>query len=212
MVALVFALLYNWPLKFTVFSVVPYLVSFACLAAFVALCRPGSSAPPWWLVAAGGLLGGGAHFVNVLPDLADDAETGVRGLPHRIGRGPSIAVAAVLLLAATGLLAFAPARPRGGWRGWRFAAAAVALLIGLAGPAARIPGRVPCRAPGRGRRRGAPDRLRRSALTIRARLGGPTSDCGGSVTWPIKSPTTLYRCWTLRGMRSRMRLSTVGAP
>lgn len=138
MIALVFALLYNWPLKFTALSVVPYVIAFACLAAFVPLSRPGSSAPPWWLVAAGGLLGGGAHFVNVLPDLADDAETGVLGLPHRIGRGPSIAVAAVLLLTATGLLAFAPAR-RVEWLAWlAFAAATVALLVGFA--RARRPG------------------------------------------------------------------------
>ena len=41
--------------------------------------------PPLWLPLAGALLGVGAHFVNVLPDLADDAATGVRGLPHRLG-------------------------------------------------------------------------------------------------------------------------------
>ena len=34
---------------------------------------------------AGALLGAGAHFANVLPDLDDDAATGVRGLPHRLG-------------------------------------------------------------------------------------------------------------------------------
>jgi 4-hydroxybenzoate polyprenyltransferase len=105
---LISGLLYNWPLKFTLASVVPYVVSFASLAAFVALSRPGSPAPPWWLVAAGACLGGGAHFVNVLPDLADDDRTGVHGLPHRIGRTASVWVSAVLLLAATGLLAFAP--------------------------------------------------------------------------------------------------------
>ena len=107
--ALISALFYNWPLKFTAFSVVPYVVSFGALAAFVPLTRPGAPAPPWWLVAAGACLGGGAHFVNVLPDLDDDDRTGVRGLPHRIGRTASLWVSAVLLLAATALLAFAPA-------------------------------------------------------------------------------------------------------
>lgn len=138
MIALVFALLYNWPLKFTVLSAVPYVVAFAGLAAFVPLSRPGSALPPWWLVAAGGLLGGGAHFVNVLPDLADDAQTGVYGLPHRIGRRGSMIVSAVLLLAATALLAFAPAR-RVEWLAWlAFVAAALALVIGFA--VARRPG------------------------------------------------------------------------
>ena len=97
----VFALLYDWPLKSTPLSIVPYLVAFGLLPAFVILAVPGSPAPPAWLVAAGALLGGGAHFANVLPDLADDAATGVRGLPHRIGRGPAAATGAVLLLAAT---------------------------------------------------------------------------------------------------------------
>ena len=34
---------------------------------------------------AAAALGSAAHFVNVLPDLADDAATGVHGLPHRLG-------------------------------------------------------------------------------------------------------------------------------
>jgi 4-hydroxybenzoate polyprenyltransferase len=101
------ALLYNKPLKGTVVSVLPYAVSFASLAAFVVL---GSGAPPpWWLLAAAALLGSGAHFANALPDLDDDAATGVRGLPHRLGRTGSSVAAAVLLLAVTALLAFAPA-------------------------------------------------------------------------------------------------------
>jgi 4-hydroxybenzoate polyprenyltransferase len=127
---LVSGLLYNWPLKFTVASVVPYVVSFASLAAFVALSRPGSPAPPWWLVTAGACLGGGAHFVNVLPDLDDDSRTGVRGLPHRIGRTASVWVSAILLLTATGLLAFAPSG-----RSWpsiiTFVAAVAILATGL---------------------------------------------------------------------------------
>ena len=86
-VAAVVALLYDWPLKGTVFSIVPYLVAFGLLPAFVVVALPGHPAPPAWLVAAGTLLGGGAHFANVLPDLADDEATGVRGLPHRLGPG-----------------------------------------------------------------------------------------------------------------------------
>jgi protoheme IX farnesyltransferase len=125
-----FALLYDWPLKSTAFSVVPYLVAFGLLPAFVVVALPGHPAPPAWLVAAGALLGGGAHFANVLPDLEDDAATGVRGLPHRLGAAGSSLAAAALLLAATATLVFGP--PGGpSWAGW--AAAAVALVVLPAG-------------------------------------------------------------------------------
>ena len=123
----VFALLYDWPLKSTVFSVVPYLVAFGLLPAFVVVALPGHPAPPAWLVAAGALLGGGAHFANVLPDLADDAATGVRGLPHRLGAAGSSIVAAALLLSATLTLVFGPPGPPS-WAGWAAAAAAVVVL------------------------------------------------------------------------------------
>jgi 4-hydroxybenzoate polyprenyltransferase len=123
----VFALLYDWPLKSTMFSVVPYLVAFGLLPAFVVLALPGHPAPPAWLVAAGALLGGGAHFANVLPDLDDDAATGVRGLPHRLGATGSSVAAALLLLAATLTLVLGPAGPPS-WAGWAAAAAAVVVL------------------------------------------------------------------------------------
>jgi 4-hydroxybenzoate polyprenyltransferase len=123
----VFALLYDWPLKSTAFSVVPYLVAFGLLPAFVVVALPGHPAPPAWLIAAGALLGGGAHFANVLPDLADDAATGVRGLPHRLGAGWSQFAAAALLLGATLTLVFGPPGPPS-WPGLIGAAAAVVIL------------------------------------------------------------------------------------
>ena len=126
-IAYVSALLYDWPLKATPLSVVPYVVSFGLLVAFPVLGRSGDRVPPWWLVAAGALVGGGAHFANVLPDLEDDARTGVRGLPHRIGRGASTVVAATALLAATGVLAFGPAGSPS-WLGLIAFLAAVAIL------------------------------------------------------------------------------------
>jgi protoheme IX farnesyltransferase len=94
------AWLYNRPLKSTALSVLPFLVSFGLLPAYVV-----RDLGPWWLLAAGSLLGAGAHFANVLPDLEDDLATGVRGLPHRLGRPASVGAAAVLLLAASGCLA-----------------------------------------------------------------------------------------------------------
>jgi heme o synthase len=123
----VFALLYDWPLKSTAFSVVPYLVAFGLLPAFVVVALPGHPAPPAWLVAAGALLGGGAHFANVLPDLADDEATGVRGLPHRLGATGSSIAAALLLLSATLTLVFGPDGPPS-WAGWVAASASVVVL------------------------------------------------------------------------------------
>jgi heme o synthase len=125
--ALLSALLYNWPLKFTPASVVPYAFSFAALPAFVILALPDAPRPPLWIIAAGGLLGAGAHFANVLPDLDDDARTGVRGLPHRIGAAWSRVAAAGLLFAATVTLVFGPpGRPS--WYGIAAVAAAVVVL------------------------------------------------------------------------------------
>lgn len=127
-VGLASALAYNWPAKRTVFSPLPYAVSFAALPAFVVLAA--GAQVPWWLVTAGGLLGAGAHFANVLPDLADDEATGVRGLPHRLGAVASTAVAAGLLLAATVVLvAGPPGAPS--WTGLAaLGIAAVALPVG----------------------------------------------------------------------------------
>jgi 4-hydroxybenzoate polyprenyltransferase len=139
-VATLVALLYDWPLKSTVFSVVPYLIAFGLLPAFVIVALPGHPAPPAWLVAAGALLGGGAHFANVLPDLDDDAATGVRGLPHRLGAAGSTVAAAFLLLGATLTLVFGPPGPPS-WSGWSAAAAAVVVLPVGAYAARRASGR-----------------------------------------------------------------------
>ncbi|MGB2572306.1 UbiA family prenyltransferase [Micromonospora citrea] len=122
-VGLLSALLYDWPLKSSPVSVLPYAVSFGALPAFVVLALPGAPAPPVWLVVAAALLGAGAHFANVLPDFADDARTGVRGLPHRLGPAGSRVAAAGLLLAATvALVAGPPGSPS--WLGLSAVAAA----------------------------------------------------------------------------------------
>ncbi|SCG58216.1 UbiA family prenyltransferase [Micromonospora coxensis] len=125
-VGLLSALLYDWPLKSSPVSVLPYAVSFGALPAFVVLALPGAPAPPAWLVVAAALLGAGAHFANVLPDLADDARTGVRGLPHRLGPAGSRVAAAGLLLAATVALVVGPPGPPS-WLGW--SAVAVAAVV-----------------------------------------------------------------------------------
>jgi protoheme IX farnesyltransferase len=140
---------YDLGMKSTRLSVLPYVVCFGLLPVFVVLGLPpdpsgAAPLPPWWLPVAGALLGAGAHFANVLPDLDDDAATGVRGLPHRLGAARSRAAAALLLLAATVVLALrapVPAAPA-----WAVPAAA-AVLLALGFRAGRRPGsRAPFRA------------------------------------------------------------------
>lgn len=136
------ALAYNWSLKRTAWSVLPYAVSFAALPAFVVLALPAT--PPWWLLAAGALLGAGAHFANVLPDLADDHATDVHGLPHRFGAGVATAASAGLLLAAAAVLVWGPPGPPSWWALTALAAATLALAWAWrAGRAARAAGRRP---------------------------------------------------------------------
>ncbi|MBX6387890.1 MAG: UbiA family prenyltransferase [Frankia sp.] len=102
---------YNLGLKATPLSVAPYLVSFALLPTFVVLGLPDQRWPPWWLPLAAALLGAGAHFANVLPDLAVDARTGVRGLPQRLGATGARLSAAVLLVGGSAVAVLGPGGP-----------------------------------------------------------------------------------------------------
>jgi 4-hydroxybenzoate polyprenyltransferase len=99
---------YNLGVKSTVWSPLPYAVAFGTLPAVASLALPDHPWPAWWALAAGALVGVAAHFGNVLPDLADDAATGVRGLPHRLTRVACAGVAAGLALVAVLLVAVAP--------------------------------------------------------------------------------------------------------
>jgi 4-hydroxybenzoate polyprenyltransferase len=127
---------YNLRLKATALSVLPYAVSFGLLPAFVTAGLPGH--PVYgWLVGAGALLGAGAHFANVLPDIDDDLATGVRGLPQRLGAAGSRIAAGVLLAAASVLLAVGPPGPPG-----VLGIGAVAVAV-LAGVGAAVLGRRP---------------------------------------------------------------------
>ena len=109
------AWLYNAWLKKSVFSIVPYLVGFGALPAIATLARQPPAAPALWGLGVGALLGAAGHFANTLPDLDDDATTGVRGLPQVLGRRWSSALTYVVLLGAsvleffgTGGLGFLP--------------------------------------------------------------------------------------------------------
>lgn len=134
---------YNLGLKSSWLSWLPYAVAFGLLPTFVVLAVPGDGRPAGWLVAVGAVLGVGAHLANVLPDLEDDAATGVRGLPHRLGRRVTGVLAPAVLAVAVGAAVLGPPGPP------RPASAAVGALALVVAVASGVTGarRVRSRAP-----------------------------------------------------------------
>jgi 4-hydroxybenzoate polyprenyltransferase len=131
---------YNLGLKSSLASGATYLLGFGLMPAYAASTLPGHPAPRATVTVAAGLLGLGAHFANVLPDLAADKATGVGGLPQRVAArwGPAAvrAGALVLLLTASVLLLV------GATRLWVAVPGLIAALL-LAVASARGTGRVP---------------------------------------------------------------------
>ncbi|MFG3509367.1 UbiA family prenyltransferase [Streptomyces sp. NPDC047821] len=126
---------YNLGVKATRLSWLPYAAAFAALPAFVTLGLPGSPWPAWWVMAAGALVGVGAHLGNVLPDIASDLATGVRGWPQRLGPDRVRLLLPVPLVAASVLLALAGPAP-GGPRLLAPVAVAAAVATAVAGAVA----------------------------------------------------------------------------
>jgi 4-hydroxybenzoate polyprenyltransferase len=133
---------YNVGLKSTPASGLMYLAGFGPIPAYATSVLSGHPLPRWQVTVAAAGVGLGAHFANVLPDLAADRATGVRGLPQRVaarwGPGAVRATALALLLAASVLL-LAAASPSRRWA----AAAGLAAAAMLAVVGARGGGRVP---------------------------------------------------------------------
>jgi 4-hydroxybenzoate polyprenyltransferase len=125
---------YNAGLKTTLLSGVAYVVGFGLIPVFAASAADNPSLPAAWATGAAALLGLGGHFANVLPDLAADRVSGVRGLPQRIAATPGgdrtvRVITLVLLLGASVLLVVAPGSPH--W--WQWAGLALAAGLGVAG-------------------------------------------------------------------------------
>jgi 4-hydroxybenzoate polyprenyltransferase len=120
--------LYNLGLKSSLLSPVVYAVAFGSLPAVATLAGADPGLPPAWVIGAGALLGVGAHFGNVLPDLDDDRRAGVRGVPQRVGRVGSAIVASVAPVAAAVLVLLGPP---GAPTPVAWALAALATAIGL---------------------------------------------------------------------------------
>ncbi|MFI5828925.1 UbiA family prenyltransferase [Streptomyces sp. NPDC051578] len=129
---------YNLRLKSTLASWLPYALAFGLLPAFVTLGLPGRPWPPLWLAAAAALLGAGAHFANVLPDIADDLATGVTGLPQRLGGRRSAALAALLVLGSAVALVLGPPGPVAPY-GWGLLALTAAVLLATGRARGRAP-------------------------------------------------------------------------
>lgn len=132
---------YNLGLKGTVWSWLPYAVAFGALPSVVSQAGADPHWAPVWITVPALAIGVCAHVLNALPDLAQDRETGVHGLPHRLGAQRGRRLATGLLGLASVVVVFGPAKPPSvlGW-------AALAVNAGLGAVAWRGTGRDPFRA------------------------------------------------------------------
>jgi 4-hydroxybenzoate polyprenyltransferase len=113
LVAVASGLSYDLLLKSGPASPLPYAVSFGLLPAVATLAGDPPAWPPVPVVVAAALLGVAAHLANTVGDADDDARTGVRGLPQRLGpRASAVLAGLVVALAALVLLPVALAGPR----------------------------------------------------------------------------------------------------
>jgi len=130
--------LYNAALKGSVWSWLPYAMAFETLPAVVTLADIPPSWPPAWMLGTAAAIGVAAHLLNALPDLDDDLATGLRGLPHRLGRTASRVLATGLLVCGSVVAILGSGGLPVGWR-----PVTVVVVVGLAGLALLGRGRVP---------------------------------------------------------------------
>lgn len=133
---------YNAGLKSTLASGLMYIVGFGLIPAFAASTLPGQPVARPWVIAAAATVGLGAHFANVLPDLAGDEAAGVNGLPQRLAarNGPvAIRLAALTLLLLASVLLVMASGPSHRWVALAgLGAAAVLAAVGI-GASGRLP-------------------------------------------------------------------------
>lgn len=98
------AVAYNFYFKFNFLSPLPYAVAFAALPSCMALSK--GQMPPFWMWLGGALFGVAAHFLNVIKDMKEDNQSGIKGLPQRVGTKASLVIAIVLIASAITLLVF----------------------------------------------------------------------------------------------------------
>jgi len=98
------ATLYNFKLKPTILSPIPYIVSFGALP--WAIYLPAGNHPPLWLYLDFMLIAVAFHFFNVLKDFQWDVDQGVLGLPQRLGRNVSLIISISLTVLAVMVFIF----------------------------------------------------------------------------------------------------------
>jgi 4-hydroxybenzoate polyprenyltransferase len=98
------ATLYNFGMKKTIYSVLPYVVSFGAMPWAIYLAN--GKTPPVWIFLGFVTFSSAFHFLNVLKDFEMDVAQGVMGLPQRLGRRMSIACAVVLVIMGLVALTF----------------------------------------------------------------------------------------------------------
>ncbi len=96
------AQIYNLYLSRTIWSWLPYAVSFGLLPLFVAQAASTDVWPEATMIALFVLVGVIAHLLNAVPDIAIDREAGKGGLAVSLGRKKSLLLASGLLVVAIG--------------------------------------------------------------------------------------------------------------
>jgi 4-hydroxybenzoate polyprenyltransferase len=96
-VAVASALMYNFFLARTVWSWLPYAVSFGLMPVFVAQAASTSLWPTVPVITLSILVGVTAHLLNAIPDIDIDRHTGWGGLAVSLGKRRSSILAAVLV-------------------------------------------------------------------------------------------------------------------
>lgn len=83
LLAVASAVAYNFRLKSTTISFLPFAFSFGLLPVII-LGATGRQSE-LWMVSIGALFGVGVHLANVFKDLEDDRASGIYGLPQKLG-------------------------------------------------------------------------------------------------------------------------------
>jgi 4-hydroxybenzoate polyprenyltransferase len=91
------ATFYNFKLKRTRYSVLPYMFSFGAMP--WAIFLGAGKRPVIWLTLGFVAFSSAFHFLNVIKDLNWDISQGVLGLPQLSGKRGSISIATILILA-----------------------------------------------------------------------------------------------------------------
>ncbi len=100
------AQVYNLYLSRTIWSWLPYAVSFGLLPLFVAQAASTDVWPEATMIALFVLVGVIAHLLNAVPDIAIDREAGKGGLAVSLGRKKSLLLASGLLVVAIGFASY----------------------------------------------------------------------------------------------------------